>query len=781
MGRKQKGETCVVCKNFWRSETHVREYVWRAFSFLGACTRSNRMPPRRKKQTVDLARERKERERDVVRRTEKAAAERAARAANRDRRRNAAAQEEEHVTKPRRETKRAAEARREAEREVQDQKHATELRRKTERETEIQRQSALEAIDRETTAERQRQADREREVKRQAEHDSELRRRTAIEIERRYQDERDTDIRRQAKLDAELDRKEVEARRAIERVKALRETKRVEALREAERVEALREAKRVEEPRETKRAEAVAAAADARNHKKTRPVESSLLLKSPESSKQAVYLHIAELDRVHAAERYREYVLGGRLGSGQFGEVSATCKVTPVESCSLCRINKRYCPYALKVVQVDVGKDGILPRTGAERDVYYLQKLQGVKVDGKPIVPVFYDAWMQNEPVTDSEKPTRKYYPYYLVLERFDGDMSHLAAKRLETWRPTWTSGELYHESEMTRMFRIAAQIGVFDGDIKPDQFLYRNASFVSAPLLAGMLTPPANDIVLTDFGFVGEKANSEFAPLLGWPSDNKTLGCPVTNWRARDLLKSWSQLSGDPGHVNVLILEMSIVPFQEAYVALSDSDVRGNRVQVFGGVQGLNRDAYAPGLCRNYTNAYVRNWRNETIRRGNESLFILDMDSLTSPSTMPNVGGARKDRTTGPEHPSATTAPAPLPVSLRETKFEEGNPYDSVRVRREEHSVVASWNAVVRAFRRHAPSIRARMYRRLSRLIHPDKWAADIVPDYAEISKEPDLILLKPQLDTFWNALSARRTTWSPQKLNAFLNFAFKQLDASK
>jgi serine/threonine protein kinase len=655
----------------------------------------------------------------------------------------------------------------------------------------------------------------EGQLRRQTEHELETERRTqreaAFDVASQRRDRRESKIGRQTALvDAEIrreaERAEARSRELEARVRHEGEIRRQMALvdeaarakaemqRETERVETRnRELETgMEHEAEHAAAEALKAAAEAdeKHHKKRGARRHRRPIGAPETRGRGVYLHIARLDRTHAVERYREYVSGGRLGAGAFGEVSATCRMTSAESCSLCRINKRYCPYALKVVQVEVGRDGILPLAGVERDVYYLQKLRDVRVDGKPVVPVFYDAWMQDEAVTDPENPERKYYPYYLVLERFDGDMSHLAKERFRTWDgrgATPDSSALYHESELTRMFRIAARIGVSDGDIKPDQFLFIGTSSMNAPSsssLAGTLTPPARNIVLTDFGFAGE-ADGEFAPLLGWPADDVSLGCPTADWDAPDRLKNWPQLLGDPAHTNVLLLEMYLLVYGgEPLVAPDDSDARGGGgagVRIFGGIRGLDRDAYASGLCRNYTNAYVRNLSDRPRGIANDGPFTLDMASLVSPASA--SGDDRKTAPSpSPTRRSLSAARLSAFVAPRETNEEtQGRSYDSVRIRREEDVVVELWDAVVRALGRQPSSVRPRIYRRLSRIVRPDEWSHGTVPDYAEIVNEPHLKPLRPELDAFWSVLSTRRLAWSPEKLAAFLELAFKHLDAKK
>ena len=48
-----------------------------------------------------------------------------------------------------------------------------------------------------------------------------------------------------------------------------------------------------------------------------------------------------------------------------------------------------------------------------------------------------------------------------------------------------------FHQSEITRMFRIATQLGVPDGDTKPDQFLYKvNAALNRRDLANGRRRP---------------------------------------------------------------------------------------------------------------------------------------------------------------------------------------------------------------------------------------------------------------------------------------------------
>ena len=392
-----------------------------------------------------------------------------------------------------------------------------------------------------------------------------------------------------------------------------------------------------------------------------------------------VYVHTQSLDRAHAEARFAEYVTTRVLGKGGFGTVHEACKVSDAaDRCLDCSSSisssssssssggggggggggaggeqKRRCPYAIKVTDITNDVDGIA-EDAARRDVLYLNKFAERRVDGRRIVPRIYDAWMQTRPggsgLAQVLGETRY---FYVVMERFDGDMRHLAQRRgtlrmlaivnaraqvsptsvsssessgsegknesdsearggngggdLERGLPLAVSG-IYDASELRRMFRIAAQLGRRDGDIKADQFLYREATASETLATTTAATTATIDtatvdtargadfdavgaLMITDFGFVGtgngngdadeepeaeENADGEISEksrrggegkgeakterrrragprrepvaLWGWPGNDgvRELQCPAP----------FSLLTGDPAYVNVLLLE---------------------------------------------------------------------------------------------------------------------------------------------------------------------------------------------------------------------------------
>jgi serine/threonine protein kinase len=294
---------------------------------------------------------------------------------------------------------------------------------------------------------------------------------------------------------------------------------------------------------------------------------------------------------------------------------------------------------------VDLTEDGTMDgavEAAAYRDVFFLNYLADRRVDGERIVPILYDAWIQSRAVGSSLSTLRHRRYFYIVMERFDGDMAHLAHARAlhhAVAAPTTphvtpvsssprAGGErkvralrtdtdsagaerkamrqvsaIYTRGELLRMLRIAAQMGVQNGDIKPDQYLYR----VDEPDNKGdaqdattMTKTPA--IVITDFGFAGLEGDAKRAALWGWGGGKPAarLGCPT----AYEILK------GDAAYMNVLILEQSLLVSHPVAVRLpSTPRTRSRRTDtrdyIFGGVRDLDRNS-TQNVCSGYTNETV-------------------------------------------------------------------------------------------------------------------------------------------------------------------------------
>ncbi len=118
---------------------------------------------------------------------------------------------------------------------------------------------------------------------------------------------------------------------------------------------------------------------------------------------------------------------------------------------------------------------------------------------------------------------------FYIVLERFDMDMYKVGtlqwqnpmiraefSKQLDDTLPLDFANRgclLYTKTQMARMFDIARELGekygVIHGDLKADQYLYRNNK--------GLWQ--SSDIVVTDFGFSGTstKEPGKWHAKLGW------------------------------------------------------------------------------------------------------------------------------------------------------------------------------------------------------------------------------------------------------------------------
>ena len=370
-----------------------------------------------------------------------------------------------------------------------------------------------------------------------------------------------------------------------------------------------------------------------------------------------MYVHVQKLDRAHAEARYNEYVRTRVLGSGGMGQVHEACRV---DECDACRTSGERCRYAIKVADLteDDATGGAI-EAAAYRDVFFLNYLANKRVDGERIVPVLYDAWIQKRTVGSgfsSLSSLRHKRYFYIVMERFDGDMAHLAHARalarerdpqMHSPRSPLGRGErktralrahdvkevreragremttIYTEGELRRMFRIAAQMGVLNGDIKPDQYLYRVKETDGKATDGGNATAAeTHTIVITDFGFAGLGGNPKREASWGWPGGKPAarLGCPT----AYEILK------GDAAYMNVLILEQSLLVAHPVGVRVSvpprtRSRHTETRDYIFAGIRDLDRSS-SQNVCTGYTNETVRDL---TRTEPSTNIFTLTLDDL--------------------------------------------------------------------------------------------------------------------------------------------------------
>jgi len=356
-------------------------------------------------------------------------------------------------------------------------------------------------------------------------------------------------------------------------------------------------------------------------------------------------------------------------------------------------------------------------------------------------------------------------------------------------------------------MFRIATHLrDVLDGDIKPDQFLYALGGRVSRDAGGAEQTvenrrAPVRRLVLTDFGFAGDEKTAsgagprattkvEFPGMLGWPANgaNTDIGCPA----------GITPLTGDPTYINLIILEMGVLRFNETLVVaplkpgermldpypdLAD-DSQKRVVALFTGVSGLDRDRWTRNVCSRYTNAYVERLGSNARLRGYSNVFEFSLDAL-----LPSVdrGAATEPKPTSrrpsprpeqkPASPTPRPAPAPHPVTERPTTT-TARIYDSARVNSEEAELSRAWDRVITVFREQPADARRKQYARLATLAHPDRWSArPEKPDVAAIVASDTLRPLYAPLVKFAAGLARSEPGWSQPKLTAFFTSAFKRL----
>lgn len=147
----------------------------------------------------------------------------------------------------------------------------------------------------------------------------------------------------------------------------------------------------------------------------------------------------------------------------------------------------------------------------ALKDSYFLNLLQDIKLDDQYIVPRLLDKFACNYN-----------YLFAIVMDKFDFNMDQVGVNNFNIAcqefrhliRIPFKRNYVFYSHQLIRMFQICHLLSifdVFDGDLKPDNFLYRKSD---------------NNIVAADFGFAGNFVKNSidpikihFPPTIGWLS----------------------------------------------------------------------------------------------------------------------------------------------------------------------------------------------------------------------------------------------------------------------
>lgn len=204
------------------------------------------------------------------------------------------------------------------------------------------------------------------------------------------------------------------------------------------------------------------------------------------------------------------------------------------------------------------------------RDQYFLRILDNQLVDGAKMTPKFIDSYICGKVLN-------------IIMDVYNGDMQALGKANAisKLGNDTYL---LYTREHLLRMFRIATrlgQLGIFHGDLKPNQYLYNDTN-----------------IVVTDFGFAGGsittsgRAQYQYIAEEGWTGEaKKALRCP----------DAFSPLkSADLTYENVLQLELYMIIYHPVFVY----DASSNSIRRFIGIKGLDR---RDGRCKGYGDNYSK------------------------------------------------------------------------------------------------------------------------------------------------------------------------------
>lgn len=199
----------------------------------------------------------------------------------------------------------------------------------------------------------------------------------------------------------------------------------------------------------------------------------------------------SEQKRQEYGERKRPIVVSGNsddsgsssyslLGQGSNGQVFIGCSRNEREDKKEVRHS---CTHAIKILNsLETG----------EREAYFLFLLQHLLLNNKPVTPRLQQVWSCGD-------------KFFYVMDRFQDNMMRLGNEQfdelsvtrfpiLNSYKAIRGKPALYTTYQLRTMFQICytlSKYGILMGDMKPDQFLYREDqknSFL--------------DIVITDFGY---------------------------------------------------------------------------------------------------------------------------------------------------------------------------------------------------------------------------------------------------------------------------------------
>lgn len=268
------------------------------------------------------------------------------------------------------------------------------------------------------------------------------------------------------------------------------------------------------------------------------------------------------LTMANCEARLKSIILGKILGKGSFSEVSEA-KLSPEE---------KTFGYALKI---SILQDPDADLEILERDNYFLNVLQSGTFQGKQVVPKLIKSWLCNNSenkmftsVTVTDFTSRIKVTAYTLLERWDGDMAFLGEQR------TGSRTYAFTPSELLKMFQLAlilGEQGIVHGDLKPDQFLYKNGG---------------KDMVVADFGFAGGRSYKYKNAYMGWPSQARELGCPAafTALLCPVNCEKQTVYIGFCQYQNIMQLESSLL-VQETFVIEEGKAFDKNNATAFAGL----------------------------------------------------------------------------------------------------------------------------------------------------------------------------------------------------
>lgn len=353
----------------------------------------------------------------------------------------------------------------------------------------------------------------------------------------------------------------------------------------------------------------------------------NIKIKSEEEEEDR-WVELKEVDVKECEDILKRLLLGNLIAQGVEGQVIEICGRYDAKEDEEIRA-----PCSLVLKAGKVGSHEF------DREVFFLQYLNKVRVDGGFLTADFRNAWRCKSKVVAIEtgwgvQQTKETYDY-LILDKWTNNMRQLLREQ-----------GYITEHQLWNMFRVAARLGslkIIHGDLKADNMLYRPKQTVTQ-------WRNQQEIVLTDFGFTGfseEKMRQEnealWPPRMGWNTNIEPWQCLPGRTPLQGCPTPCSEREQEEYAININVTQLEMwflrpsktaIPVWQDVLVGESEDGKGEAetrfLGYFGGIRNLNR--HPEVFCKEYTDQYVKDWIQQKIACSypEREMYQFDLIALT-------------------------------------------------------------------------------------------------------------------------------------------------------